>query len=80
MEDILIVPTSKPDQRVITWDQAHQLLEVPNLERRVRRDLQDTLHVAYYHKDKSRLRFVLHNDRERAESGRSCVELLIDNQ
>lgn len=60
--------------QVLTWEQAHQLMEVPNLERRIKRDLSDAIRSAYDRNDKSQIMFLLH--RQTDQGGKSCCEVI----
>jgi hypothetical protein len=81
---------SRGKMKVITFNQALQLKELPNLERRIKRDLDDALLVASHHitgewpsytpsekVESERIAIVLHNDRSRLESGKPVVECFV---
>lgn len=93
MEDqqlIQLSETGNASKRLITWDQAWQLAEIPNVAPRIKRDLRTAIQQAEcyatgdwgcYHQvepvDKSRIVFVLYNDEERTNKGKPFVECVV---
>lgn len=68
--------TQMPKTMLITWDQMHELLGMPNIERRIYRDIKDILRLAYTRDNPQDLLFRLHNDPAVLESGGYCVEIV----
>jgi hypothetical protein len=85
---INLITTNNGTQKVITFQQGLALLHIPNMERRVRRDLDDALSIGYAHLngflgqppvDECNIVFVLYNEPRRRESGDMIVECKILN-
>lgn len=74
MKELAKLKTSKT--LVLTFDQVYELFfNGPPIERRVKRDIDIALRLAWEIKDKSKVRFILHNDKERMDT--NCCELIV---
>ena len=77
-------------EAIITWDELDKIREMPNLERRIRRDIHDAMLIAHAHLngnnwppfgkapiEKERIRFLIHNHQDLIDQGRPYIECII---
>lgn len=76
MNNQLTLP-EKAHTIVLTFEQMHQLLYMKDkIQRRIYRDIDMAIRQTYNWGDKENLKFILYDDPEIMESGKSCVEIL----